>query len=87
LRKLSPADYDSQHLVVRGGETNEVALEESGVVIFAEVPKLWCSNVMAIMVVLDKQPFATSCFSFRVLSKCLNSLKANLVGSLAIRTD
>jgi hypothetical protein len=60
-------------------------LEENDVVIFVEGPKLWCS--MAVMVVKDKQPFATSYFSSRVLFKVLNLLKANLVSSLAIRTN
>jgi hypothetical protein len=60
-------------------------LEENDVIIFVEGPKLWCS--MAVMVVKDKQPFVTSCFSSRVLFKVLNLLKANLIGSPAIRTN
>jgi hypothetical protein len=59
--------------------------EESDVVVFAEGFKLWCS--IAVMVVEDKQPFATSCFTSRVLFKVMNPLKANLVGSPANRTD
>jgi hypothetical protein len=60
-------------------------LEENDVVVFVEGPKLWCS--IAVMVIKDKQPFATSCFSSRVLFKVLNPLKVNLVGSPAIRAD
>jgi hypothetical protein len=42
---------------------------------------------MAVMVIENKQPFATSCFGSRMLLKVLNPLKADLVGSLAICTN
>ena len=59
--------------------------EENDVFIFAKGPELQCS--MAVMVVENKQPFATSCFGSRMLLKVLNPLKANLISGPAIRTN
>lgn len=42
---------------------------------------------MAVIVVENKQPFATSCFSSRMLLEVLNPLKANLISGPAIRTN
>jgi hypothetical protein len=42
---------------------------------------------MAVIVIENKQPFATYCFGSRMLLKVLNLLKADLVGGLAIYTN
>ena len=60
-------------------------LEENDVFIFAKGPKLQCS--IAVIVVENKQPFATSYFGSYMLLKVLNPLKANLISGPAIRTN
>jgi hypothetical protein len=42
---------------------------------------------MAVMVIKNKQPFTTSCFSSYMLLKVLNLLKADLIGGPAIYTN